>query len=73
MPKARKRTRKPIPKALPPKPGERVSHGDRRKRRQDMANRVKAGASIGDVAREFEVTTNTVSAACREFGVAQSK
>jgi transposase len=48
--------------------GEAMDHEDRRQRRFEMARAVKAGQSKTAVARRYEVSRSTVSAACLEFG-----
>lgn len=48
---------------------KRLTHAQRRARRERIASRVRQGRSIAAVAREFRVSLHTVRGACNEFGV----
>jgi len=46
-----------------------VTHEERKKRRQQVAEHIKNGASIEEVCRLFEMTYGMVRKSCKEFGV----
>ena len=48
---------------------DRLSHGDRKRRRGRMARAVASGEVPADVAERFRVTPGLVYRACIEFGV----
>jgi transposase-like protein len=50
-----------------------LTHEERRERRREIAEAVRSGAGIGDVAKQFGVSTATVDIAIKEFGVDSPK
>jgi transposase-like protein len=48
---------------------ERMSHADRRERRRQIAEAMRSGGDVGEVARQFSVSISAVRDACREWNV----
>lgn len=46
-----------------------MTHAEKRNRRKLMAQAVKSGTPVGEVARMFGVTVRLVQMACQEHGV----
>ena len=53
-------------------PVRRMTHPEKRQRRECIAQAVKDGMTVSDAARKFGVTVRLVQMACQEFGVALS-
>jgi group I intron endonuclease len=51
--------------------GRRLTHEQRRARRQEIADAIRGGESLHDVALRYRVTPSTVGLACQEFKVSR--
>ena len=47
-----------------------MTHEEKRERREKIADAVRRGDEISDIAQAFKVSIYTVYNACKEFGVA---